>query len=1403
MLYHTQGQTTTNNCFISAFTSNRRRKISSLKAKSMPQEIIYAKSELDSHADTIVAGANCCVMHYTGRECDVSPYRDDYNPICNVPIVQAATAYTSKHTGQTYILVLNEALWMGESMQHSLINPNQLRYFGIRVQDDPTSNEPIHIRNEDDSFNIELCMSGTIMYIDTHTPSVKELNDCPHIILSSPHEWNPQEVKFNNNSQSFEERMSGRHVISAMHMNRPEVDIKNDNSVFDIYNINTRIISSFVTKLSDGALNSTTASSVTKDKSNLTVDNVPTMAKTIDIGDNDLPIPSTFQSRNRHGDVSAEDLSERWFISLKQAKDTLKYTTQRFLRSALLPLSRRYRADRMFYNKTLTGEWATDTIDGRTKSLDGNRYAQIFTNKNYYAKLYPMDSKGKAGDALRIFCREFGVPERLTFDGSGEQNGKDTEFMRQIRKHDISIHVTEPDLHQQNPAEGVIREVRRKWYGVMVRKRVPTRLWDYGMRWVTEIMSHTFTSAGDINGCVPLSKVTGETVDVSEYLDFGFYDRVWYHDNAGLGPQRPGRWLGVAERQGNLMCYHVLNENGKVVSRSSVQRVTQLELQTTEYIELFKEFDTKIKDKLKCKDKTYMGGKPNPEDWADLLDIDPIFDEEFNRVANDPSITEMDDYTPEVMEDTYINMELALPRDGEGPEFARVTKRLRDAQGIPIGRAHDNPLLDTRIYEIEYADGYKASLAANAIATNLFSQVDAEGNRHVLLDQIVDHRVDGSEVKQEDAFIISPNGGRRRRETTKGWEILLQWKDGSTTWEALKDIKECYPTQLAEYAINARISDKPAFAWWVPHVIKKHKHIISKVKSKYWTRTHKFGIKIPKSIEQAKQFDTENGNTLWWDAIQMEMKNVRVAFEEFEGTKDELPPGYQFMKCHMIFDIKMGENFRRKARMVAGGHMTEAPAILTYSSVVSRDSVRIALTIAALNDLKVLSCDIQNAYLTAKCREKIWTIAGPEFGSDQGKIMIIVRALYGLKSSGAAFRAHLAETLHDLGYKPTKADPDVYIRPAVKPDGFKYYEYVLCYVDDVLCVSDRPDITMDGIQRTFKFKGDKVTEPDIYLGAGITKMRNESNCTCWAMSPDRYCAAAVENVSEFLGKKGLRLPSKCYTPLQNGYQPELDVTPELKADGIQYYQELVGVLRWAVEIGRVDILLEVAIMSSHLALPRQGHLEQVIHIFGYLKRHPKLRLMFDSDHPKVNNSRFKSYDWFDFYRDAQEAIPLNMPEARGHHMSTSIFVDASLANNKLNMGRQTGIWIFCNKAPIHWYSKAQSLVESSTFGSDFRSKRSTPTTCEALRYKLRMFGVPIDGPTNVFCDNEAVYKNTVLPESTLKKKHHSIAYHRCREAVAAGTIRVAKEGTENNLADLFTKVMSSARRTYLLDRFTY
>ena len=174
--------------------------------------------------------------------------------------------------------------------------------------------------------------------------------------------------------------------------------------------------------------------------------------------------------------------------------------------------------------------------------------------------------------------------------------------------------------------------------------------------------------------------------------------------------------------------------------------------------------------------------------------------------------------------------------------------------------------------------------------------------------------------------------------------------------------------------------------------------------------------------------------------------------------------------------------------------------------------------------------------------------------------MIVVRALYGLKSNGAAFRALLAESLYDICYLPTKEDPDVWIRLAVKANGFEYYEFVLCYVDEVLSISHDPQKTMDGINNTIKLKNDKIEEPEKYLGAYILKMTTADGRMCWTMSLDQYCKDAVANVEENLEKANKQLPTKCGAPLTSGYKPELDKSAELKADGLQTYQELLGVL---------------------------------------------------------------------------------------------------------------------------------------------------------------------------------------------------------------------------------------------------
>ncbi|KAL7534701.1 hypothetical protein ACHAWF_008245 [Thalassiosira exigua] len=184
------------------------------------------------------------------------------------------------------------------------------------------------------------------------------------------------------------------------------------------------------------------------------------------------------------------------------------------------------------------------------------------------------------------------------------------------------------------------------------------------------------------------------------------------------------------------------------------------------------------------------------------------------------------------------------------------------------------------------------------------------------------------------------------------------------------------------------------------------------------------------------------------------------------------------------------EDLRCKAYLVAGDHVTEALATMSYASVVSPDTIHLALSIAALNDLKVKCGDVMNAYITAPVQEKIWTVLGPEFGKDEDKKAIIVRSLYGLKSSGAVFRAHLAVCMKELGYEPCLADSDLWLKAEVgSDDEFKYYSYILCYLDDILVVHHDAVSILNHIDKFMTLKPPKIeNDPDIYLGANLKKM---------------------------------------------------------------------------------------------------------------------------------------------------------------------------------------------------------------------------------------------------------------------------------------------------------------------------
>jgi hypothetical protein len=159
------------------------------------------------------------------------------------------------------------------------------------------------------------------------------------------------------------------------------------------------------------------------------------------ICDVDVPPIKNFIPKKRHSDITAADLSNRWRIGIKQAQDTLDTTTQTFSRSALLPLSRRYRNDRMFYWKYLNHQFAADLYLTRTKSLHGNTCAYIFAHKSGFAQAYPQVNKIKSAASLRQFSMDWGIPRKLIVDGAIEQVGHNTECIKRCRTYDINLHV--------------------------------------------------------------------------------------------------------------------------------------------------------------------------------------------------------------------------------------------------------------------------------------------------------------------------------------------------------------------------------------------------------------------------------------------------------------------------------------------------------------------------------------------------------------------------------------------------------------------------------------------------------------------------------------------------------------------------------------------------------------------------------------------------------------------------------------------------------------------------------------------------------------------------------------------------------------------------------------------------
>ena len=1328
--------------------SSYNKKLKRKRPLSSDEMHAGCKIGIDTHADTSCAGRHARIIEYIdGKSYNVAPFHSGYQPLKEIGLVNAIIAIDLED-GSGIILELNNFLNFTDSMDDCILVPMQCRLHGIIVDDVPkqlcpygTSTQSIYV--PEGKIRIPIRFNGPIPYISARYPTDSDMDNFKWITLTSMNEWQP-----------YSSQMDDFNDLNKIAMSEDYMYMKALKTIF---------------------------------------------------------ISAVKMTNAEWTDLSPARLSKIWRIPIKVANNILECTTHTARRIQDGKMSIRFRTNQFQKRyRRLGGEFSrfyTDTLFFGLKTRRGNTCSQIFVNRCGFIKIYNLPGKSFAHEALSSFIHEVGIPSSIHSDGAKEL--VEGEFLKKMRKYEIHGTVSEPYSPWQNHAERYVGIIKRRARQIMSDTNTPVRLLDYVMKYVVDILNFIPNKTIYSDGRSPSEIVLGNTPNISEFVEFEWFCFIWFWNPASFQRQQLGRWLGVSDHIGSGHVYYVLSQSGFVEARSTVSKLSDDDLNSAGIQQQIKEYKQNIKLKIgdyneaifaDDEEEEIMRSKENLEFVDDTFTIHD--DHTDDIVDNSTKLEKVQNLSAEIS-DEYIGAKVQFPKDGKLVQATVKERKKTDDGQYLIGVPNSNPIKDTRIYNVEFPDGDIEEYTTNLISESIFDTIDDDGYTFSILKGIVGHRKNDDAVDQKDGFIVAGKT-RKRVVTTAGWDVLVEWEDSSYSWIPLKAIKSSNPVELAEYAVVNDLVKEPAFAWWVGDVLRKRNRIVSKLRTNKKVRKNiKFGVEVPIDIDQAMEFDKLNKNDLWKKALDKEISKVRVAFELIDNDATPLP-GSKLINYHVIFDVK--HDLTRKARLVAGGHLNkQVPSYVTYSSVVTKESIRLCFLLAALNDLEVTVGDIGNAYLNAKPREKCYVTITDSFlfgPSCVGRKAQIVRALYGMKSSGAAWRELFASVLHNiLKFDNSMADHDVWLKPDVDNGDNKYYSYICIYVDDVMIVSKDPSIYMNMIKDQFSVKPESIQEPTMYLGMNCRK--NEQGI--WLLNSTNYTREFLKISERILSEIGMDVKGRGTHPFSNlNYRPELDTSFFCNENQIRVYQQLLGMFRWMIELGRMDILFETTLLASYLASPRVGHLAQAVNMVSYIKKHQKSNIIMDPAYLDVHwqgnetdNPEFKRDYMKSIYHDACEDVPENAPEPRGRPLQLNVYCDSDHATNKITRRSHTGILIFANMAPISWFSKRQNTVESSTFGSEYVALRIAIEKIISLRYKLRMMGVPIDGSTNVFVDNESVVRSSMNPEASLKKKHVSIAYHKARESFAANIVTIFHVPSAENLADLFTKVLPVHKRKEL------
>ena len=872
---------------------------------------------------------------------------------------------------------------------------------------------------------------------------------------------------------------------------------------------------------------------------------------------------------------------------------------------------------------------------------------------------YGIKSTTQFINTLSDNIRNWGAMDTLTSDGGKYEIPKGVTNL--LHSLFIQDYQSESYHQDQNKTETCFGPAKRDTNTVMNTTGYLACCWLLCLQHIFVVLHHL--ASPTLQGICPVQALQGTTPDISFMPHTSFYEPVYYRIEfsepdfhlPSSSNAKKGYWVGFAANQGDSLTWRTLTEDTqRIIICSGIQ--SALSTTTNQCLASPSGEGTTLPFPI-----------PYPQQSQNSLPLDPLDEStpNFEHFVNRQSGEDEDNPIPMANNDipNLLGRSFLLPPEDNGEHHMAKIIDIDD---------HGQPLEDIKFklkinkYQAEEIMSYNQLMDYNQKGTDaeedpdsLFKFKDIVAHQGPLESTDPDHK--GSKYK-----------------------VMVEWESEEVTYEPLALISNDDPITCAVYAKKHDLLDTTGWKH-LKRYAKTSKRLIRAVKQ---SRIHQVrasaryqhGFQVPKDFNDAIRLDKENSNTHWQDAMDLELTQIHeykvfkdTGKAQFHDGKAVTPDGFQKIRVHFVYAVKHDGKF--KARLVADGHPTKEP-------VVSLRSLRMVVFLSQLNDFEIWGADIGNAYLEAYTDQKLCIIAGPEFKELQGHLLIMIKALHGTRSGGARWHDRLFDILQELRFKPSKADPDVWMRP--EPGG-TCYEYIAVYVDDLAIAAKDPQAFCNELKKRYNLKLKGVGHLEYHLGCTYKKDPDRT----LAADPRGYVNKILESYERMFKEK----PRKSRTSLEGGDHPEID-TPELCDEHqTNQFQTLIGQLQWLISPGDFDIAVHVMSLSGFRTQRRKGHLDRAKRVVGYLLFLPDGAIRFRTGEPDFSSLKDQEYDWTrSVYSGACEQIPHDIPKPLGKHVQTTHYVGAS-QHHDLGTGKAvTAVLHFLNQTPINAYSNRHHLV---------------------------------------------------------------------------------------------------------------